>query len=167
MIPIYVQTLIISKAQAPSVLVLRPEEEIRDGKSRIIPIWIGAIEAAYLSMAIEGKRGGRPMTQDLFLDALTNLDARVDHVVVNDVKGPNYFAKLFLRAQGRLIELDARPSDAVALAVRQAAPMFIEQEALNKGSFPFVFKGEANMETELENFRNFLEDIAPEDFEQY
>lgn len=165
MIPLRVQTLIMSKAPAPSVVVLIPEEETRQKNSRIVPIWIGATEAAHMGMALENARCSRPMTHDLFLDALTNLDARIDHMVINDVKGPHYFAKLVLRQGGRLIEIDARPSDAISLTVRQGAPLFIDEEALEKGSFPFVFKEEVDEKEEIENFRLFLDGIAPEDFE--
>ena len=164
MVPISVQTLIFAATPAPSVLVLRPEEDAKEGVARIIPIWIGTSEAAALSLALENKRSARPQTHDLFLDALTNLDARVDHMLINEVKGPSYFAKLFLCQAGRQIELDARPSDAVALSLRQGSPMFIDEEALKRGSFPFVFKKQCSQEEEIAQFHSFLSEIAPEDF---
>ena len=94
MIPVRIQTLIVTAAPAPSIIVLQPVEETQNGKSRVVPIWIGAAEAAQMGVALEKARFTRPMTHDLFLDALTNLDARVDHVVINDVKGPTFFARL-------------------------------------------------------------------------
>ena len=105
------------------------------------------------------------MTHDLFLDALTNLDARVDHVVINDVKGAMFFARLTLKQHDLLIDLDARPSDAIALALRQQAPIFIEEDVLERASFPYVFKNAPDAEDELADFRTFLEELAPEDFE--
>ena len=171
-IPVRVQTLIVSSAPSPSVLVLRPDEEAVDGKTRIVPIWVGSVEASHLGMALENARCARPMTHDLFLDALTNLDARVDHVVIDGMKGPAFFSKLVLRQAGRLIQLDARPSDAISLAVRQGAPLFIEEGTLEKGSFPFVFKektgsgAESESEAELDEFRQFLNDITPDDFDR-
>lgn len=164
-VPVYVQTLIASTAPSPSIIVLRPTEKMQNGKARIVPIWIGAVEAAHLGMALENARCSRPMTHDLLLDALTNLDARVDHALISGMKGPVFFAKLVICQAGRLIELDARPSDAISLAVRQGAPLFIDEETLEKGSFPFVFKGESSEEEEIDSFRSFLNDIAPEDFE--
>ena len=140
MIPVRIQTLIVTAAPAPSIIVLQPVEETQNGKSRVVPIWIGAAEAAQMGVALEKARFTRPMTHDLFLDALTNLDARVDHVVINDVKGPTFFARLALRQGGRLIELDARPSDALSLAVRQEAPIYIEDNVLERASFPYLFK---------------------------
>lgn len=169
MIPVNIQTLIVSAAPAPSIIVLRPvEEAIQEGKYRIIPIWIGVAEAAQMGVALEKARFSRPMTHDLLLDALTNLDARVDHVVINDVKGATFFARLALRQHDRLIDLDARPSDALALAVRQKAPIYVEEDVLERASFPYVLKRtgqDVDAERELSEFRRFLEELAPEDFD--
>ena len=98
---------------------------------------------------------------------LTNLDAQIDHVVINDVQGATFFARLTLRQHDRLIDLDARPSDALALAVRQKAPIYIEEDVLERASFPYVLRRtepEAS-EAELSEFKKFLEGLAPEDFE--
>ena len=155
MIPVRIQTLIVTAAPAPSIIVLQPVEETQNGKSRVVPIWIGAAEAAQMGVALEKARFTRPMTHDLFLDALTNLDARVDHVVINDVKGPTFFARLALR-QGRLIELDARPSDALSLAVRQEAPIYIEDNVLERASFPYLFKKAPDEEEEARGVSHVL-----------
>lgn len=169
MVPVNIQTLIVSAAPAPSIIVLKPiEEAIQEGKYRIIPIWIGVAEATQMGIALEKARFSRPMTHDLLLDALTNLDARVDHVVINDVKGATFYARLTLRQHDRLIDLDARPSDALALAVRQKAPIYVEEDVLERASFPYVLKRtgqDGDAERELSEFRRFLEEIAPEDFE--
>ena len=163
--PVNVQTLIVSAAPAPSILVLQPiEEPSQPGKYRIVPIWVGMNEATQLGIALEKARLTRPMTHDLFLDALTNLDARVDHVVINDVKGAMFFARLTLKQHDRLIDLDARPSDAIALALRQQAPIFIEEDVLERASFPYVFKNAPDAEDELADFRTFLEELAPVEF---
>lgn len=164
MVPLKVLTLIASGSVQPSILVLEPIEDSPQGKARIVPIWIGAAEAIQLSMALESVRMPRPMTHDLFLDAITNLDARVDHVVVSGSKGMTFFAKLVLRQGGRLIELDARPSDALALALRQDAPFYIEEEVLERSSFPYLFKNHQNPEEVIREFRSFLDELSPEDF---
>lgn len=96
------------------MLVLQPVEETPAGKARIVPIWIGPTEAAQIGMALEHVKFARPMTHDLMLDALTNLDARVDSMVIYGSKGQMFFAHLVLSQGGRLITLDARPSDAIA-----------------------------------------------------
>ncbi len=166
MIPLKVLTLVASGSLQPSILVLEPVEDSPQGKARIIPIWIGASEAASLSLALESIRMPRPMTHDLFLDALTNLDARIDHVLIHQAKGMTFFSKLVLRQGGRLIELDARPSDALALALRQDAPFYIEEEVLEKASFPYLFKGLRDNEEVLKEFRSFLNELSPEDFKE-
>lgn len=169
MIPVTIQTLIVSTAPSPSIVVLQPVEEVvQEGKSRIVPIWVGVNEATQMGIALEKARFSRPMAHDLFLDALTNLDAQVDHVVINDVQGSTFFARLTLRQHDRLIDLDARPSDAMALAVRQKAPIYIEEDVLERASFPYVLRREepaAATEAELSEFKKFLEELAPEDFE--
>ena len=165
MIPVKIQTLIVSNAPSPSVIVLRPvEEATRSGNFRIVPIWIGINEATQMGIAMEKARFSRPMTHDLFLDALTNLDAHIDHVFINDVQGSTFRSKLVLRQYDRLIELDARPSDALALALRQQAPLFIDEGVLERASFPYVFRTNPETEEELDEFRAFVENLQPEDF---
>lgn len=165
MVPVKVQTLIVSSAPSPSIIVLQPVEETpQNNKFRIVPIWVGVNEATQMGIALEKARFSRPMTHDLFLDALTNLDARIDHVLINEVNGPTFYAKLVLRQHSRLLELDARPSDALALAIRQEAPIYMNEEVLEKASFPYVFKANPDKEAEVEEFRKFVEELAPEDF---
>ena len=169
MVPVNIQTLIVSSAPAPSIIVLQPIEEAPQADKYRVPIWVGINEATQMGVALEKARFSRPMTHDLFLDALTNLDARVDHVVINDVKGSTFFARLTLRQHERLIDLDARPSDALALAVRQKAPIYIEDHVLEKASFPYVVKkSRPNLDDvrELADFRRFLEKLDPDDFEE-
>ncbi|MEC4293798.1 bifunctional nuclease family protein [Adlercreutzia shanghongiae] len=164
MIPLKVLTLVVAGQNQPSVLVLQPVEDAPAGKARIVPIWIGPTEAAQVGMALEHMKLPRPMTHDLMLDALTNLDARIDSTVIYGSKGQMFFAHLVISQDGRLITLDARPSDAVALAVRQDAPLYIEEDVLDAASFPFLFKGEQQTEEEIAEFKTFLDHISPEDF---
>lgn len=165
MIPVQVHTLIVSSPQAPSIIVLKPiDEKPTNGIYRIVPIWIGINEATQLGTALEHAKFTRPMTHDLFLDALTNLDACVDHVLISDVRKSTFFSRLCLRQHGRLINLDARPSDSISLAVRQQAPIYIAEHVLERASFPFVVRDQKNPEDEIDEFRTFLEHVAPDDF---
>ena len=167
MIPMNILTLIASQAPSPSILVLEPDEErISEGKSRVVPIYVGFIEALNLGAAIEGARFERPSTHDLMLDAFTSLDTTIDHVLLNDAKGSTFFARLALLHHGRMIELDARPSDAISLAVRQGAPIYMNEDVLERTSYPYLFKTPYNEEQAIEDFRAFLDDIAPEDFQE-
>ncbi len=168
MVPVTVETLIVTSAPGPSVMVLRPlEDSVSEGKFRIVPIWVGMAEATQLSLALEHTKMTRPMTHDLFLDAITNLDARVDHVLINNMKGAMFFSRLTLRQHDRLIELDARPSDSIALALRQEAPVYIEETVLERASYPYIVRKGLNKEfaqKELAEFHSFLENVDPDDF---
>lgn len=169
MIEVQIQTLIVSTAPTPCVLVLRPvDDETAETddhiSTRIIPIWVGVNEATQLGVALEKAKFARPTTHDLMLDAVTSLGAVVDHVLINDARGQTFFAKLTLNRFGELIELDARPSDAIALAIRQEAPVYVAEEVLDRTSFPFVFRKKASAEQEIEDFKGFLETLEPDDF---
>lgn len=164
MVPLRVLTMIFTGPMGPAVLVLEPIEENSEGKSRIVPIWIGPNEAMQIGVALEHVKLPRPLTHDLFLDALTNLDTCVDHVIINDSKGEAFFAKLILRQGPRLIELDARPTDALALAIREDAPFMIDEKVLDEASYPYIFKDDKIKEVELQEFHSFIESLKPEDF---
>ena len=167
MVPISILSLIMMEPASPSVVVLKPEEDqgCQDA-IRIVPIWIGATEALQLGASMEHIKYPRPMTHDLFLDALTSLDSHVDHILIDDFKGNTFKAKLLLRQHGRLITLDSRPSDALSLAVRQSAPMFIDDRVLDRVSFPYIHKSplSGNPEEELEAFHSFISTLSPDDF---
>lgn len=162
MIPVHVQNLIISRDAGPSILVLCPTVEEGEPITRFIPIWIGATEAAQIGLVLENVKLPRPLTHDLLVDAITNLDAYVDHVLITDVKAQTFFAKVVMRHHGRLVELDARPSDAVALALRQSADIFALDAVMDKASFPFV--PPADSENEMEAFHDFVSHLTPDDF---
>lgn len=171
MVEVNVQTLVVSTTPAPCVLVLQPllEEPTETDdhvSSRILPIWVGVAEATQLGVALEKAKFARPMTHDLMLDALTNLDATIDHVLISDVRGSMFYARLYLRQHDRLIDLDARPSDAISLALRQNAPIYVEESVLDRASYPFVYRKRADRSTELEAFKSFVQTLEPEDFEQ-
>ena len=165
MVELKVLTLIMTGPQSPSFLVLKPvEEPVSDGKSRVVPICVGPNEAFALGTVLEGAKFVRPMTHDLMLDALTNLDARIDHVLINGVKDGTFYARLCLAQHGRLVDLDARPSDAIALALRQDCPVYISEDVLDQASFPYIFNCPYDEEAIVEDFKSFLEDVSPDDF---
>ncbi len=164
MIPLRVLTLVVPGQGQPAVLVLEPSDDKGLTEARIIPIWIGTHEAAALGIALEQVKLPRPATHDLLLDAITNLDATIDHAVITDMRGQTFHANLVLKQGDRTITLDARPTDAISLAIRQGAPFYMEDSLMEKASYPYVFKEARDEETEFEEFRQFLDGIAPEDF---
>lgn len=163
MIPVHVQTLIFSHDSGPSILVLKADCSESKWNQRFIPIWIGMPEAAQISLVLEDIRLPRPLTHDLFIDAITNLDAYVDHVLITDIRSSTFYALLFLRQYGRLIELDARPSDAIALALKQDAHIYVLDSVFEKASFPFQITSDPT-ETELKEFHEFVTKLSPDDF---
>ena len=165
MVELKVLTLVMTGMGTPSFLVLQPiEEPASEGKSRVVPICVGPHEALSLGAVLEGARFTRPMTHDLMLDALTNLDARIDHTLINDVKDGTFYARLCLSQHGRLIDLDSRPSDAVALALRQGCPIYIDENVLERASFPYLFKRPYDEEAIVDDFKSFLDGVSPDDF---
>jgi bifunctional DNase/RNase len=97
---------------------------------RYLPIWIGAWEASAIAMRLQGVAAERPLTHDLFISALDQLGVRVDRVVISELADETYHARLFLEREGTEVEVDARPSDALALAVRADVPIFAAEEVL-------------------------------------
>ena len=167
MVPMCVKTLVVTNPPHPSVLVLCPVEDYGEKRScRVVPIWIGPAEARQLGAALEEARFNRPMTHDLFLDAITNLDASVDHAEIVDQKGITFFAKLYLSQGSRMIALDARPSDAVSLAIREGANVLMSEDVLGRASFPYIVKNEEDDEAEIEEFHSFIGGLTPDDFVQ-
>ena len=168
MVPVSVLTLIMSPVPSPSILVLQPTADVGTNKnSRVVPIWVGVSEATMLGIALEKARFKRPMTHDLFLDALTSLDAFVDHVTIYDVQGPTFYAELALKARGKLLSLDARPSDAIALALREEAPLYMDESVLERTSFPYLFNEDADdPDRVMADFHDFIEQLTPDDLAQ-
>jgi uncharacterized protein len=103
-------------------------------RDRYLPIWIGAWEASAIAMRLQGVTAERPLTHDLFVNALGQLGVRVDRVVISDLADETYHARLFLDRDGSEVEVDARPSDALALAVRCEAPIFASEEVLTQAA---------------------------------
>lgn len=166
MIPLSVQTLIVSRSSMPSVLVMKPEEKlVADGVSRVLPIWVGLPEATQLGIALEHVKMPRPLTHDLFLNTITSLDAYIDHVVLYESVGQTFYARLLLHHHGRSIEVDARPSDAIALALKQDAGIYVEESVLDKSSFPCLVNDAAHSESQLKEFHDYVKHLKPEDFD--
>jgi uncharacterized protein len=99
-------------------------------RDRYLPIWIGAWEASAIAMRLQGVSAERPLTHDLFVSAIGQLGARLDRVVISELADETYHARLYLERDGVEVEVDARPSDALALAVRSEVPIFAAEEVL-------------------------------------
>lgn len=112
------------------VVILRE----RGGLNRELPIWIGLYEARSIALGLEGIDVPRPNPHDLIHDMIESLGGDLQHVVVTDLRGSIYYAELSLMVDGRRVQVDARPSDAIAIALRFAAPLYVEESVLLRGS---------------------------------
>jgi len=129
---------------------------------RFLPIWIGTNEATAIALALEGVEPPRPMTHDLLKLVIEAVGTSVERVVVTNLQDGTFFADLVMLRDGEEIVLSARPSDAIALATRIDAPVLAARAVLDEGGVEIRDEGE---EEEIERFREFLEEVTPEDFE--
>lgn len=130
------------------IIILRGEED-----TEVLPIWVGRPEANAISLALEGIFTQRPMTHDLIKNVMDALDAKVISIVVTDLKDNTYFSKTHLSYQDSEFTVDSRPSDAIALALRADAPIFVSEDVIKKQS--------------SEELDRWLENLRPEDFGKY
>ena len=131
--------------------------------NRFLPIWIGHPEAAAILMKLQGASTPRPMTHDLVTDMLEQLDAQVIRITVTELKESTFYASITVQQNGSEVEIDSRPSDAIALAVRCQAPIFAAEEVIDESSIEFEHEVE-DQEEVVERFKDFLDEVSPEDF---
>ncbi len=131
----------------------------RDGK-RYLPIWIGFPEAQAIDLALRGTQTPRPMTHDLMKSLLDETGVTVDRIVITELRDGIFYAVLHMSRNGTRYEVSSRPSDAIALAVRTSVPIFASEEVLTEASIDVPDEDEQ----EVEKFREFLDQVRPEDF---
>ena len=132
------------------------------GGVRFLPIWIGAVEATSIAFALQGVATARPMTHDLMRDLLGSLTVSVDRIVVTELRERTFFAEIQMTQDGEAIVVSSRPSDAIALAVRATVPIFAAEEVLAEAGIEI----EDDDEQEVEQFKEFLDTVTPEDFRE-
>lgn len=137
-------------------IVLLKEEE----GTRFLPIWIGAFEATAIAFALQGIETARPMTHDLFKNVMDDLTVTMEQVVINDLIDGTFYAEITMTVDKSEHLISARPSDAIALAVRMDVPIYAEEEVLDEAGIVM----EINEEDEIERFRDFLDHVEPQDF---
>ena len=143
---------------------------LRDTRGEaVMPIWVGIFEANAIALELEKIATPRPMTHDLIKNVLETLDVQVMKVVVTDLKEYTFYAVLHLKLGGAEYTVDSRPSDAIALALRVAAPIYVDEEVFPKAGKMEVAKegGEPMKPDDPEQLREWLQNIKPEDFEKY
>jgi uncharacterized protein len=131
--------------------------------NKFLPIWIGHPEAAAILMKLQGASTPRPMTHDLVTDMLEQLDAQVTRITVTELKENTFYASITVSQNGSEIEIDSRPSDAIALAVRAEAPIYANERVIEESAIEFEGE-EVNEEEIVDEFRKFLDDVSPDQF---
>lgn len=145
------------------IVILKDMEE-----KKAIPIWIGIFEASAIATEIEKITFSRPMTHDLINELLKVLKAEVSRVEIHDLRNNTFFANLHLLREGDGIVVDARPSDAIAIALRAGAPIFVDERVIEKSrSVDFGTKMTDLDRLKKEKLAEFLENLSPEDFGKY
>jgi len=129
----------------------------------VLPIWVGIYEANAIALEIEKVATPRPMTHDLLKNVLMGLDAQVRKVVVNDLRDDTFFALIWLEREGRVISIDSRPSDALALALRLDCPIFVDDEVLKSSKLASAVSDKVSSE----ELRKWLENLNDEDLGRY
>jgi bifunctional DNase/RNase len=173
-IEMVIESIRVSLMNYQRVVILKEKES-----DRYLPIWIGPAEADAIAVRLQDVAVSRPLTHDLLRSIIDALGANVQYIVVNDLANDTFYARIIMNVDGRTLEIDSRPSDAIALAVRVQVPIFADEAVLDKagvrldqetGEEKADLEGQSEVkEEELEKlspFRDFIESLDMEDFEK-
>jgi uncharacterized protein len=158
LVPMAIKGLMLDPVSNSPIVVLKDAAE-----KCFLPIWVGIFEANAIALQLENITTPRPMTHDLLRNAIKELDAHVSRVVINDLRDSTFFAQIGLVIGDRTLELDARPSDAIALALRVAAPIFVAQAVLDQAQ---TISPELEADQE-EKMKKWFDNLENEDFGKY
>lgn len=154
LIEMQIKGLMMDPVTGVPIVILRNADN-----QRVLPIWVGPVEANAIALQIENVTPPRPMTHDLLKNLLTEFDARVQRVVITALRGNTFYAYLDIDRQGTRVLVDARPSDALAVALRSKAPVFVDDAVLDQASSVEV----SNEQADRERLQRWLESLDPDD----
>ena len=158
LIEMSIKGLMVDPMAGTPIVILKDKQG-----ERVLPIWVGVPEANAIALQIENVSTPRPMTHDLLRNIITDLEGRVDRVVVSDLRDNTYFAIIHLTVRGERVAVDARPSDAIALALRTRSPILVEESVIESART-------ADFTTEpadTERLQKWLESLDPEELVKY
>ena len=163
MIEVTIDSIRVSLMTQHRVVVLKETDS-----DRYLPIWIGPFEADAITIQLQGVQVPRPLTHDLLKSFIRELGVKVSHVLVNELRNDTFFARIVVDVNGKSMEIDSRPSDAIALAVRVGAPIFVAEEVMGQASITpeeDISREAATAEEEagLGAFRDFVESLDLDD----
>lgn len=159
MIPVEIHSIQVSLMSNHRIVVLK---DMAAEEERLLPIWIGPFEAESITLKLQGAEVPRPLTHDLLRSVIESLGATLLRVSICDLSDSTFFARLVLQINGEEVEIDARPSDAIALAVRAQVPIFAAESVLDTAAVtpsPDISTGTHKEETNLDAFRDFVEGL--------
>jgi uncharacterized protein len=142
------------------IVILKVEDE-----NRYLPIWIGQPEARSILMKLQNQEFSRPLTHDLAVNLVAELGGSMEKVTVTELRDSTFFAAISVEIEGRTVEIDSRPSDAIALAVRAGAEIFAANEVIEEAAVVFEEAMEETPEDEVvDKFKDWMNQVSPEDF---
>jgi len=153
-----IKGLMVDPVTNMPIVILRD----KDGE-RVLPIWVGVFEANAIALQIENIATPRPMTHDLLRNVIRDLNASVEKIVVSDLRETTFYALIYLRVGPELVAVDARPSDALALALRTQAPIFVEEHVIDSARTVDLSPEPANSD----RLQKWLESLDPEELGKY
>ena len=158
MIEMTIKGLMVDPITNMPIVILKDKQG-----ERVLPIWVGIFEANAIALQIENIETPRPMTHDLLRNIISDLDGQVDRVVVSDLKDNTFYAIIHLTVRGERVAIDARPSDAIALALRTRSPILVEETVIdNAKTVDFAAERPDN-----ERLQKWLENLDPEELGKY
>ena len=158
LVPMSIKGLMLDPVSNSPIVVLKDDEE-----KFFLPIWVGIFEANAIALQLENVTTPRPMTHDLLFDMLGELEVACTRVSVTELRENTFYASITLTVNGREVEIDSRPSDALALAVRSGAPIFAAEDVIAESAIEFEHEVEDTEEV-VDKFKEFLDQVSPEDF---
>jgi len=154
--------LTIDPASNTPIIILKSEDS-----DQTVPIWIGLLEATAIASALQGVAFDRPMTHDLFKNFSDMLNITVSKVEVCDIQDSTYFAKIHFASREKIFSMDARPSDAIAIALRYNAPIFIDDKVIEKSKMGEGISEVVDQSSEGKKWAEYLEKLSPKDFGKF
>ncbi|MBI5184057.1 MAG: bifunctional nuclease family protein [Nitrospinae bacterium] len=132
---------------------------------KALPIWVGVFEANAIALEMEQVTTPRPMTHDLIKNILEGLNAKIDHIMVNDLKENTFYAIICITLNGNMFNIDSRPSDAIAIALRAKAPIYVSKKVIDEAKSIDI--NDTIKEDDSEQWKKWLENLKPDDFGKY
>jgi bifunctional DNase/RNase len=162
MIEVKVAHLGLDRTTNTPVVILQEMEG-----ERVLPIWIGPAEASAIAMELAGVKFARPLTHDLVKQIIVGLGGDLRRVIITQVKENTYYAELHIHRENHVVQIDARPSDSIAVALRLKAPIFTQENLLELTSVDAAGQEGGPQQWDAEQLKNYLQNLDPEDFGKF